>query len=142
MIITNAEENDYETLKSILKDVAEEEEHNKNMPLYTVNFNSNEYDVLKALDKHGDITGFLVAKPYNDYVDILGAIVLKNNRNKGIGKRLFFAIEHLYPKSTFVIKTPMSIPKNIAFYESLGYSESKSSHNKCEDGILCFEKLR
>ena len=142
MVITNADENDYAALKEILENIKDEDKNIKNMPLYSIEFNNVDYDIIKVVNKHGRIVGFLVAKPYLEMVDILGAVVEKDYRNKGVGKRLFFAIEHLYPTLDLIIKTPTSIPKNIAFYKSLGYLESKSGRFVCEPGIMCFEKIR
>ena len=72
----------------------------------------------------------------------MAVIVKKEKRNKGIGRKLVFAMEHLYPHIRCEIHTPNSMPKNIAFYESMGYVKCRQREIEGKEIISTFEKLR
>ena len=148
MKITNVDNNDLECIFSIQESVFKEE------PLLTgldyfkqvtslddLKACFEKYDFLKAVDDDGSITGFICAKENNNTVSIIAVMVKKERRNKGIGRKLVFAVEHLYSGIHCEIQTPETMPKNTAFYESMGYSICKKENYTIGEQIITFEKL-
>lgn len=149
MIITNVDSNDLECFFSIQESVFKEEPLLTELDYFKQITSLNDlkacfekYDFLKAVDDDGSITGFICAQENNNKVSIMAVMVKKERRSKGIGRKLIFAIEHLYSGIRCEIKTPDTILKNTAFYERIGYSICKKENNTKGEQIITFEKLR
>ncbi len=149
MIITNVDNNDLEHIINIQEAIFQEEpllakldycKHTSSLQDLKVSL--EKYDFLKAIDNDGSIAGFICADKKDSTVLILAIMVKKERRNKGIGRKLVFAIEHLYLGIHCKIQTPGTIPKNIAFYESMGYSVCRKDDNTNKGQVITFEKLR
>ena len=149
MIITNVDNNDLESIFSLQECVFKEEPlltgldyFNQVTSLDDLKACFEKYDFLKAVDDDGSISGLICAKENNHTVSIMAVMVKKERRNKGIGRKLVFAVEHLYSGIRCEIQTPDTMPKNIAFYESMGYSVCKKENNTKGEQIITFEKWR
>lgn len=149
MIITNVEENDLETIFSMQAEVFQDEPlltnlgyFNEVLTLEDLKKSYEKYDFLKAVEDDGSISGIICGYENSNTVSILAVIVRKEKRNKGIGRKLVFAMEHLYPNIRCEIQTPNSMPKNIAFYESMGYVKCRQEKISNNEVISTFEKLR
>lgn len=69
-----------------------------------------------------DIVGSIRAKEINDYCKIENVIVHPNYQNKGIGKLLIKQVEQDFSNcSSFQLFTGKDTPKNVNFYEKLGF---------------------
>ena len=149
MIITNVEENDLETIFLMQTEVFKDEPlltnlgyFNEVVTLEDLKKSYEKYDFLKAVEDDGSISGIICGYENSNTVSILAVIVRKEKRNKGIGRKLVFAMEHLYPNIRCEIQTPNSMPKNIAFYESMGYVKCRQEKISNNEIISTFEKLR
>lgn len=149
MIITNVEENDLETIFLMQAEVFKDEPlltnlgyFNEVVTLEDLKKSYEKYDFLKAVEDDGSISGIICGYENSNTVSILAVIVRKEKRNKGIGRKLVFAMEHLYPNIRCEIQTPNSMPKNIAFYESMGYVKCRQEKISNNEIISTFEKLR
>lgn len=149
MIITNLETSDLESIFAIQESVFQEEPlltgldyFNQVTSIKDLEKCFEKYEFLKAVDDDGTISGLICAKEENNFVSILAVMVKKERRNKGIGRKLVFAVEHLYSGIRCEIQTPNTMPKNIAFYESMGYSACRQQNNTKGEQIITFEKLR
>lgn len=149
MTITNVDNNDLESFFSIQESILKEE------PLLTgldyfkqvTSFNDlkacfEKYDFLKAVNDDGSITGFICAQENNNKVSIMAVMVKKERRSKGIGRKLVFAVEHLYSGIRCEIQTLDTMPKNTAFCERMGYRICKRENNAKGEQIITFEKFR
>ena len=148
MIITNIDINDLESIFSIQESVFKEEplltgleyfKHITSRDDLKVYF--EKYDFLKAVDDDGSISGLICASENNNTLYIMAVVVKKEKRNKGIGRKLVFAVEHIYSGIRLEIQTPETMPKNSAFYESMGYSIYKKENNANGEQIITFAKL-
>ena len=149
MIITNVEENDLEIIFLMQAEVFKDEPlltnlgyFNEVVTLEDLKKSYEKYDFLKAVEDDGSISGIICGYENSNTVSILAVIVRKEKRNKGIGRKLVFAMEHLYPNIRCEIQTPNSMPKNIAFYESMGYVKCRQEKISNNEIISTFEKLR
>lgn len=149
MIITNVDSNDLESFFSIQESVFKEEPLLTGLGYFKQITSLNDlkacfekYDFLKAVDDDGSITGFICAQENNNKVFIMAVMVKKERRSKGIGRKLVFAIEHLYSGICCEIQIPDTMLKNTAFYEQMGYSICKKENNTKGEQIITFEKLR
>ena len=149
MIITNVETSDLESILAIQESVFQEEPlltgldyFNQVTSIKDLEKCFEKYEFLKAVDDDGTISGLICAKEESNFVSILAVMVKKERRNKGIGRELVFAVEHLYSGIRCEIQTPNTMPKNIAFYESMGYSACRHQNNTKGEQIITFEKLR
>ncbi len=149
MIITNVELNDLEDIFNLQGTIFKEEPLLTYLPYFNdvitledLQNSYNKYDFLKAVEEDGSISGVICGYESNNTINILAVIVKKEKRNKGIGRKLVFAIEHLYPNVRSEIQTPNSMPKNTAFYESMGYVKCKQLELDNHEIISTFEKLR
>ncbi len=147
MIITNVEENDLETIFLMQAEVFKDEPlltnlgyFNEVVTLEDLKKSYEKYDFLKAVEDDGSISGIICGYENSNTVSILAVIVRKEKRNKGIGRKLVFAMEHLYPNIRCEIQTPNSMPKNIAFYESMGYVKCRQEKISNNEIISTFEK--
>lgn len=149
MIITNVDEYDLENIFQLQGTVFKEEPLLTHLDYFkeVISLDDlskcfNKYDFLKAVEDDGSISGIICGYEEHDTVSILAVIVKKEKRNKGIGRKLVFAMEHLYPHIRCEIHTPNSMPKNIAFYESMGYVKCRQREIEGKEIISTFEKLR
>lgn len=149
MIITNVDEYDLENVFQLQGAVFQEEPLLTHLDYFkeVISLDDlskcfNKYDFLKAVEDDGSISGIICGYENNDTVSILAVMVKKEKRNKGIGRKLVFAMEHLYPNIRCEIHTPNSMPKNIAFYESMGYVKCRQKEIDGSEIISTFEKLR
>ncbi len=149
MIITNVEKSDLEAVAKLQEAVFEEEPLLTNLPYFKdvrtledLNSSYEKYDFLKAVEEDGTISGIICGYEESNTVYLMAVIVKKEKRNKGIGKKLVFSMEHLYPNVRSEIQTPNSMPKNTAFYESMGYLKCRQEEIGHHEIISTFEKLR
>ena len=149
MTITNVDNNDLESFFSIQESILKEEPLLTGLEFFKQVTSLNDlkacfekYDFLKAVDDDGSITGFICAQENDNKVSIMAVMVKKERRSKGIGRKLVFAVEHLYSSIRCEIQIPDTMPKNTAFYERMGYSICKKENKAKGDQIITFEKLR
>lgn len=149
MIITNVDECDLEIIFDLQGAVFQDEPLLTNLAYFKevitlddLKKSYEKYDFLKAVEDDGSISGIICGYETNNTVSILAVIVRKERRNKGIGRKLVFAMEHLYPNIRCEIQSPNSMPKNIAFYESMGYVKCRQEKLSNNEIISTFEKLR
>ncbi len=149
MIITNVERSDLENIYKLQETVFNEEPllahlayFHKFSTLDDLYTSYEKYDFLKAVEDDGSISGIICGYEELDTVHIIAVIVKKERRNKGIGRKLVFSMEHLYPNIRSEIQTPVSMPKNTAFYESMGYVKCKQIKLPNNEIIYTFEKLK
>lgn len=149
MIITNVDECDLEAIFSLQGAVFQDEPLLKNLAYFKevvtiedLKKSYKKYDFLKAVEDDGSISGIICGREEKDTVSILAVVVKKERRNKGIGRKLVFAMEHLYPNIRCEIQSLNSMPKNIAFYESMGYVKCRQDKISSNEIVSTFEKLR
>lgn len=149
MIITNVDESDLETIFSLMDTIFIDEPLLTNLEYFKeiatfegIKESYKKNDFLKAVEDDGSISGIICGCEENNTVYILAVLVKKERRNKGIGRKLVFAMEHLYPNIRCEIQSLNSMPKNIAFYESMGYVKCRQEKIANNEVICTFEKLR
>lgn len=128
MTITKAELKDIPEIIAIQKlafyDVAKFYNNFKLGPLQTTiadlvkTFDS--YTYFKAMDQ--GIVGAARAKVTGETCKIENVIIHPSFQNRGIGKNLILALQDSFPHgTTFELLTGKETPKNISFYERLGF---------------------
>ncbi|MFC6455482.1 GNAT family N-acetyltransferase [Paenibacillus vulneris] len=67
-------------------------------------------------------------------------LVDPNHQNKGVGKKLMYAIEGCFPNSRYELFTGSKSEKNIALYEKLGYKAFKERLISHDFSLVYLEK--
>ncbi|MDE7168626.1 MAG: GNAT family N-acetyltransferase [Mucispirillum sp.] len=148
MIITNASIDDLDSVTEIYRNALEHDAHLHAPEIIAFNMDKLKKDIqtgdfLKAMDANGDVAGFICGKKEADTLVIEYVVVREADRNGGIGRKLIFALEHLYIGArSVVITTPSNNPKNTAFYESMGYVKLKEEPSEHGYPVVFFEKLK
>jgi ribosomal protein S18 acetylase RimI-like enzyme len=97
----------------------------------------NSYFVLKYMDK-GKIIGSVRAKEKDGVCYIGKLMVHPDYQNKGIGKELMIEIESRFKNVRYELFTNSQSPKNVSFYEKLGYIGYKTEKLAREETIFVF----
>ncbi len=103
--------------------------------------NFTEYTYLKAVIKD-DIVGSVRAKKVKDVCKIENLIVHPAHQNLGIGKKLITSLEEKFRDCDKIsLFTGKNTPKNMDFYQSLGYIViSEKPETKTEPILVTMEK--
>jgi len=98
------------------------------------------YDSYIAVDG-GTCVGTIRAEMRGETCEIGRVVVHKDYQNRGIGKKLMAFIENQYNEvESFELFTGSKDPKNLYFYESLGYKEFKRRAYKGYE-LIYFKKI-
>ena len=95
--------------------------------------------VLKAV-LDGEIIGSVRAREENGTAYIGKMMVRPDHQGKGVGRRLLAAIEREFPNCRFELFTACKSDRNLALYESAGYTRFRQETNAAKIDFAYLEK--